>query len=388
VSGPGFHIKEPVRNDGLMHRYIVESRFGDFPAYGQAALTTRLREVAALQVIANTPDSAVVLKALGRSAKENVDTVVGVVRNPVRTLVGVPKGIGHLLSGYRAEAQETGEKARDVVRATGSGPQANAGSRVAQESAQLARQYAIRYLGLSAAERRWYAELGVDPYTSNEILRNALEHLAKVDATTSLGLRFAPIGIPFAGEARRALDAIYNESPAVLRKRRHTDLAGLGLTPQEVTQFENTLLLNPTRQTLLVNDVEALKGVEGRAELLRHAMSVTTEEEMEVFLRSTTLLIRAHAKQPLTRILAGLRIPAAQRRDGVVLVFGALDAVYWTPDVKGYVAALRAAMPAEVPGYEAWIGGVVSPRARAELERLGWTVHDHTEQALARSPGT
>jgi hypothetical protein len=107
-----------------------------------------------------------------------------------------------------------------------------------------------------------------------------LEHLAKIDAATSLGIRFAPIGIPFAGEARRALDAIYNESPAVLRKRRRVALAGFGLTPEEVKQFENTLLLNPTRQTLLVNDMEALNGVQGRAELLRHAMSVTTVREV------------------------------------------------------------------------------------------------------------
>jgi hypothetical protein len=268
----------------------------------------------------------------------------------------------------------------------GSAPQANATGRVAQESVQLAKQYAIRYLGLSAAERRWYAQLGVDPYTNNAVLHKAVEHLAKVEAATNLGMRFAPIGIPFAGEVRRALDAIYNESPAVLRKRRHEELAGIGLTPEEVNEFENTLLLNPTRQTMLLNDVDALKGVEGRAELLRHAMSVTTEEEIEVFLRSTTLLIRAHAKRPLMRILAGLRIPAAQREDGHVMVFGALDAIYWTPDVAGYAAALRAAMPADVTVCELWIAGVVSPRTRAELEHLGWTVHDHAEQALAQNP--
>jgi hypothetical protein len=386
VSGSGFHIKDPVRNDGLMHRYIVESRFGDFPAYGHAALTARLREVAALQAIANTKDSDVVLKAVGRGAKENVDTVVQVVKNPVGMVFGIPKGISHLFSGYRAEAQETGAKAREAVHPASSGPQASVATRITQESGQLAKQYADRYLGLSAAERRWYAELGVDPYTNNEVLRKSLKRLVKVDAATSLGLRFAPIGIPFAGEARRALDVIYNENPAVLRKRRHGALVGFGLTPEDVKQFENTLLLNPTRQTLLVNDMEALNGVEGRAELLRHAMSVTTEEEIEVFLRSTTLLVRAHSRQPLIRVLAGLRVPAAQRKDGHVMVFGAFDAIYWTPDVAGYAEVLRAAMPADATGREVWIGGMVSSRARAELEHLGWTVHDHAEQALPPSP--
>ncbi len=373
VSGAGFKIQSPVGSDGLMHHYVVESRFGNFPAYGHAALATRLREVAALQVLANTKDSDVVVRAVGRGVKEDVGTVAQVARNPVKTVFGIPKGIGHLLGGYRAQVQETTRKAGQV----------DAAAHVTQQSVHVAKQYADRYLGLSAAERRWYAQLGVNPYTTNEVLRKAVTHLAKIDAVTSLGMRFAPVGIPFAGEAKRALDAIYNESPAVLRKRRREALAGFGLTPAEVEQFENTLLLDPTRQTLLVNDVQALNGVEGRAELLRHAMSVTTEDEIEVFMQSATLLIRSHARQPLMRILAGPRVPAGQRADGRVVVFGSFDAVYWTQDVAGYAAAVHAQMPASVTGREVWLGGLVSPRARAELERLGWTVHDRAEETLA-----
>jgi hypothetical protein len=48
VSGPNFHIVEPVAADGLMHHYVIDSRFGTFMAYGQVVLKIRLREVAAL----------------------------------------------------------------------------------------------------------------------------------------------------------------------------------------------------------------------------------------------------------------------------------------------------------------------------------------------------
>jgi len=382
VSGPGFNVQDPVHDDGLMHHYFVESRFGNFPAYGHAALTTRLREVAALQVIANTRGSDVVLRAAERGVKENINTVGQVVTNPVKTVLGIPKGIGHLLGGYRAEAQEAGARASAAIHSPSSAPQAGVTSRVTQESGQLVKQYADRYLGLSAAERRWYADLGVDPYTSNEVLRQAVKHLAKIDAAASLGLRFAPLGIPFAGEARRALDAIYNESPAVLRKRRREALTGFGLTAEEVKQFENTMLLNPTRQTLLVNDVQALAGVADRAELLRHAMLVTSEDEIEVFLHSTQLLVRSNTARPLTRILAGPRIPAALGSDGHLLVFGAFDTVFWTREVAGYTQALLVTLPSAATGREAWIGGSVSPRARTELEHLGWTIHEHAEQTL------
>ena len=43
ISGPDFHIQDPVSSDGLMHYYVVESRFGNFEAYGRAALEVRLR---------------------------------------------------------------------------------------------------------------------------------------------------------------------------------------------------------------------------------------------------------------------------------------------------------------------------------------------------------
>ena len=34
VSGKNFKIRDPVQSDGLMHRYVVESRFGKFQRMG------------------------------------------------------------------------------------------------------------------------------------------------------------------------------------------------------------------------------------------------------------------------------------------------------------------------------------------------------------------
>src|SRR4029077_8229284 len=62
VAGEGFHIQNPVHSDGLMHHYIVESRFGVFPPYGPDALAVRLRELPALTTIARTSETDVVLK--------------------------------------------------------------------------------------------------------------------------------------------------------------------------------------------------------------------------------------------------------------------------------------------------------------------------------------
>src|ERR1700690_848614 len=381
VIDKNFHIQDPVHSDGLMHRYVVDSRFGIFDAYGRDALKARLQEVAALTTISETSEVTVVLQSVARGIEDDAKSFLKVATNPFGTVLGIPTGIKHLLSGYEATASDATTQAKKALNGAGSDSASTTASKTASQATELAKQYADRYLGLSAAERRWYAKLGIDPYTDSEVLRRAVGRLAKIDAAASLGMRFAPIGIPFAGEVNLALDAIYTEDPKVLRDRQRKALASYGLSPQEIARFENTLLLNPTRQTLLVNAVKALEGVEGRAELLRHATDVTSEVEIEVFLRSTGLLVRFHGRRPLARIIPGLRIPSAQLADGTVEVFGAFDAVQWTEDVAGYERAIRMALPDQSRGRELWLTGSVSPHARAFLEGLGWTVHAETETA-------
>ncbi len=386
VAGESFHVQSPVHSDGLMHHYVVDSRFGVFPAYGRDALALRVREVAALTTIARTSDTEVVFKSVSRGIEDDARSLVQVALDPVGTVIGIPKGIGHLLGGYRAQAEEVAAEVRPPSRGDGSRGKAQ-GSGRAEQAERAAKRYADRYLGLSAAERRWYAQLRVDPYTSNEVLRRAVRRLARIDAAASFGVRFAPVGVPFAGEVRRALDTIYNEDPAVLRKRRREALAGYGLTPSEIESFENTLLLTPTRQTLLADAVKALEGVEGRAELLRQATAVTAEDEIEVFLNSACLLVHFHSRRPLARVLSGLRVPAAQLADGRVTVFGAFDDVQWTEEVAAYERALREGLPRDAPMRELWLAGALSPRAHTELARLGWEVHDRAAGSLACASG-
>ena len=396
VAGNDFHVHEPVTSDGLMHHYVLESRFGTFSAYGQSELAVRLGEVAALATIARTSAADVVFRSVTRGLQEDVRSATRIATDPAGVVTGIPRGIGHLLSGYRAQAREISQQAGQALHgsgeAAGTGTASGTAGRVASQTEHYAKSYADRYLGLSAAERRWYASLHADPYTDNEVLRGAVKRLARIDTAASFGMRFAPIGIPFAGEVNRALEVIYNEDPAVLRQRRHEELLAAGLTAAEVTGFENAPLLNPTRQTMLVEAVRALAGVSDRAELLRHAAAVTTEVETEVFLASTMQLVRFHTRQPVARIVTRVRVPSAQLPDGRIVVFGAFDAVYWTEQVAAYERDLRAALPSNATGHDLWLTGSVSPRARTELQRLGWGVHDRSEapapgQALSASAG-
>ena len=388
VAGPDFHIDSPVLGDGLMNRFVLESRFGTFEAYGRQALATRIREVAALRELARTSDVATAAGGVVQGVAAEVKTATTVVTHPVATVSGIPKGIAHLFSGYRARGEEAVADAKKDVAdakngigsagaASASGGTGNAVAHAAERGGQAAQSYAERYLGVTAAERDYYHRLGVDPYTDNRQLREAIRHAAKIRAAAGFGMKFAALpAIPGIALTQRTVDAIYNEDPAVIRRRTRATLASYGLTPAEIGSFLDAPLLSPTRQLQLLSAAGALEGVAGRAELFRHSIGLASAEEVQVYLASVGLLVLAHASAPLASIVSGVRLPTARGADGRLVVCAAFESIYWTEAVAGLEAQLRAALPADPPATarEAWVAGTLSSRARAALASRGWVL--------------
>ena len=79
------------------------------------------------------------------------------------------------------------------------------------------------------------------------------------------------------------MDAVYKEDPATIRARSRATLAGYGLEAGEIDRWQNTPVLSPTRQLLLLKAAAVLNGVDGRGELFRRAMGLTTDAEAQVY---------------------------------------------------------------------------------------------------------
>lgn len=384
VAGADFHVLDPVHGDGLMHRFVVDSRFGTFDAYGRAALAVRIHEVAALTELAKTSDVQIASGSVVQGVESQVKVATGVVTHPVQTVTGIPKGIAHLFGGYKARGQELSASARRSVEPGTAGTGTAQGA--AEKGEKAAKSYAEHYLGVTAAERDYYRKLGVDPYTDNKVLRDAIRRDARIAAGAGFGMKFVGVpGIAGIGIAQRAVDAIYSEDPAVIRQRTRKALAGFGLTPRETESFMNAPLLSPTRQLSLLSAVEALDGVAQRGELLRHAIELTSDEEVQVYLRSIGLLLKAHASHPVASVVPGVRLPAALHADGSLLVCGAFEDVYWTEDVARLERQLEQALPAAGAGAarELWITGTLSERARRAGQTRGWDLHEVPDEPPA-----
>lgn len=392
ASGTEHRVDDPVRSDGLLDHYTLQSRFGVFEVNGRALLQIRVREMAALAELDRVSKSEVFLGAVARSVTAPLETAADVLQRPVETVTGIPKGIENLFKTYRIKARDATGKAKSVVQqdkknkenqGEGDSRAEVAGGKVARE----AKSYATRYLGVSQADRRWYAMLGVDPYTTNQPLREAVRRVARVDAAASFGMRFSGIpSIPGIGTVRKGMEAIWEEDPLLIRERNRRFLSALGLGKDEVSEFEDNMALSPTHQLAILTLTRALEGVEARGELIRRAIDVDTEEEALTLIESFGLLLRVHEKQPLTQILGGIRLPAARTADGRLVVCAAFDAVYWTERVANGARAFDGVYRDErAAERQVWLSGAISARARAGIERLGWTLIIYTEPAAQAS---
>ena len=84
------------------------------------------------------------------------------------------------------------------------------------------------------------------------------------------------------------------------------------------------------------------------------------------------------------RLLVLPRVPVLYTKNKTLVVMLPVDYLFWTSRVASVAQALTTHVPSRLPitERELWIAGNVSPRARQELESLGWTVYEQVSAKL------
>jgi hypothetical protein len=389
LAGADFKVEPQATTDGFATTYTVTSRFGTWPARGRMGVALRIREIQALAELEEVSKSDVFLDAVKNSATAPLQLVQAVATKPVETLKGVPAGVGRWMKktsfqvkeGYHdakevradlKEGQKEGEAAGDSTTDT---DKAN----LTEKGKEEATKYALDYLKISGAELKWYAKLGVDPYTDNEILRKAVTSVARVEGLTSFGMKFVGMpSIPGASEARKTMDLVWKTDPWELRLANRKKLLAAGLTEETARSFEDNRSMSLSQQTALLQTLDQLAGVPGRETVIARAIDLASREEASQLVSSLALLSRFHKQQvPLREFLAGTRLPVARTTKGALVGVILSDALFWTeevaPGAKGFAEAY-AGDPAKER--QLWVVGEASPTFKSGAASLGWEVRD------------
>ena len=166
LAGPLHTVGEPVAVEGFMGRYEIRSTFGKFNVAGVEMLTTRVRELAAIETLDQIEKSAEFQQALVRTAQAPVQFVGNAFTDPGATVESVVTGVGTVLGRVgrlahdrRTRGRRCGERRDDGENADRSGHRNHRASRCrppspATRSASTARGDSGRSASTSIPTRR------------------------------------------------------------------------------------------------------------------------------------------------------------------------------------------------------------------------------------------
>lgn len=370
LEGPNFWVDPEVRNDGLVNTYRVKTKYGTLEIEGSPLLFERIGELRGLDQIEKLEKSEVYQSALKAGAKSPLRGAEALIDNPVGAVTGAAKGIGRWMS--------------DIGRAATSGDPHQAG---VTETA----------LGQATAKRAFAYQFGVDPYTRFKPLQKSLDELGWAAAggglTTKVALAFLPGTMGTVVAATGTTDSmkalVRDKSPAQLDSLNRDKLRAMGVPRTGIDAFLDNPVLSPQDKTIIVGELETLKGSKGRAAFVA-AAARAEDEAMSLFMRYRAQMIGRFAseKGAVESFVRIDRTLFVRTWRGEIVGLFPIDRIAYDEEMKEKLAVLDRAIGKlnGVHSKQLWIGGPVDPAAREHLQARGWTVRDRLfEKIMAAS---
>jgi len=361
-QGPHFQVKETVPTPGYFHEFEITSDYGNMEAEGNSLLRTRLNEVDALGRLQDVSKTEVFLSAAGNSVLNVGKGVVNVVADPGGTV----KGLG---GGLKRFGNNLGRKSKAAADSVASqDPQAGS-------TADAATDVTMSALGVNGAMRRWAQKLQVDPYTSNKVLRKALEDVGKIDTAGGIAAKVV-VPVPMVvGMTASVGDLVWGKDPQELMKLNEQRVAALTTDKKAAAAFLKNKAFTLGYQTRFIAALDAVKA-KGCGSYVDTAEGAENERQVAFFTESAELLQRFHQSDPVEAILPDSRAIVAKTNSGRGVVLVAIDYLAWSEAADKAVNEVGARAKAELKAnsLEIRLTGRVSDRARQELKARGWTV--------------
>jgi hypothetical protein len=375
LNGPLHGVAEPVAVENFFGRFEIDSKFGIFRVAGADLLAVRVRELAAIDALGEVNRSEAFQQALSRSAQVPIQFVGNAFTDPTATVESVTTGFGTVLgrAGRLAtvSARAVGDTASDM---TSRGARTQAPPQPDDEP--LPPAFTGDPFGFNKARREWAKELGIDPYTTNPVLRARLDDAARATfagnfaINASIGLVAAPLqyAATFDTVVR---DSVWNTPVIDLVAQNEQKLRAMGIAGRPVRDFFRNRWFTPSLQTALVLALEQMTDVSGRESVIESATAVRGEARARSLIGAVRLLTDYHRDATrLTKIrMAGIAaIGSTAGRD--LVVAADVDYLWWNAEAADFAG--RPDLKAK--RHTLLVSGRASALASEELARARWDV--------------
>ncbi len=360
-NGPGYAVLSPVRSDGFLRIYQLQTDQGVEQIEGDGLLKLRLSEIRVLIALESLKNDASFVDGLKQAAMKPVDFVESTVTDPVGTAKSTVSGVGRMF-GRLTKGVEA------AVSGKGGSP------------AELAKSIT----GQARAERELAVELGADPYTFYAPLSKKLNETASVTTagnwTVTAITALLPGGmiVSAARQADNFRILIVDSTPAELAERTAGTLRAAGVAEQTISRIAKNPFYTASEKAVIAYQLQAMPTVQDLDLIAAKAADAESRDIAYFQLRRVVLL------ETYNRTISGLGqirelngIPVAIRKDGLAAVVLPLDMVAWTQTVAQTFSSMHegmAGLPFPPTGVDFLITGDLTPMAAERLTAFGWEI--------------
>ena len=249
-----------------------------------------------------------------------------------------------------------------------------------------------KLIGFSKAKRQIAHQLQVDPYSDNPVLQQRLDDVARASFAGGLIVKAGMLAV--GGGAGAALGAvntsaelsgmIRDNDPIALSALNRQKLIELGVSTAGAKAFVEHPYITPSQQTQITAQLARLGRVEGNEEFLNMTLATGSAADAEFFSDTATMMVVYHEKvSPVKRILNLYGLPAIHAQNNALVIPLAVDYGSWSPEADRLSNALNTYKPqVEISQKLLYVSGIISPRARKELEARGFVVSDRANVSV------
>jgi hypothetical protein len=375
LKGPHYTVDPKVPVRGFIERFTIQSNYGTFQANGQRMLPIRVNEVEALAKLEDLSKTKEFAEAAGKAIARPVTSTVNMLVHPVDTITGFPDGVARLFGRIKLGSERVVEAA--------TAPGQSGGERTAETSKRVG-MATISALGFEKERRDLAKSLGVDPYTTNEVLSEKLTSAAWVAFSGRFMIQTATsILVPYSMAMSAVTitnSSIYDTPPGDLLNNDTMIFGSTGASDAQVQALVQNKQYSLTVLTELALAIQRLQGVAGLDSVVIFAAAARTQDECRFVAGATNMLARYHeAVAPIAQVTAPGPI-LGRTATGTLVLAAPVDYIAWLERVGA--AANRPDLQA--PEKVLFVSGRLTPLAQKELTKRGWKIFEAFTTAAAQ----
>ncbi len=356
LKGSNYKISEIVQNDGAINTYQFETANGFFFVESNAALLERINELRALAKMEQIERSGVFKDSLVSGVKAPVKLAGDLVTSPIKTVGNVVKGTGSFFSNVGRSIFSSDPHQDNVVKVA---------------------------LGYDATKRKFAFEFLINPYSSFEPVVDRLGEISQASVAGGILPRVAmaaiggPVGttLGLSSTARSMKLLVRDTPPGKLREINLKKLQAMGVPDNICNAFLDNYNYDPETATILVGELDTMKGVKGRKFFVAAASLASSPTRALLFRVTARMMADYHrlvAPAEFMGMISGL--PFLTNRAGTLVLPLPVDYIFWTQPVAAKLQFIDNGITklGGIRGKTLWLGGRIEKRAGIEFARRGW----------------